>query len=460
MPFRRIALLLAAASGLHGLVYVPLVSTNIETDTWSYVASANAIRDGSYTTPLQAGFVYVFPTGWFDITGVRVPQRVWQEPERQTFRPPGYPAYLALFGKKHVFEDEHSAALVGQGVLFGLGALLLMLCVRDWWGERAALLTGLAFALDPWSKHYVALVLSEALTGFVALACLYAFTRAWRSGSLAWWAATGAAAGALTLVRAVFVVAVPLVLLAAVLRSATWRRRLGRAAAAAALAAAFVVPWLAWTNSVVRAPVLASWGEGYNLLLAAHGEGYGRSAAEVERTAGFRADLRQAHRLAPSPAQLASDALAHPRYLRAADVELRSAANDAYRDRLGDEPLRVAWDALYRAFFLWNAHEDWYQPDGALLWVFRVFDAALLLLALGGAALAIARGGPGRAVVLALGAYTLVLCTHHVEARFAMPLRGPFLALAALALLDVSRRARGQREQRAEPERDHRRAPD
>ena len=45
-----------------------------------------------------------------------------------------------------------------------------------------------------------------------------------------------------------------------------------------------------------------------------------------------------------------------------------------------------------------------------------------------------ARGGAGRAAVVFLAAYTLVLGTHHVEARFAMPLRGVFLSLVALAL--------------------------
>ena len=76
MPFRRIALILAVAAGVHGLVYVPLVSTNEKTDSWSYQAAANALRDGSYSTPLKAGFVFVFPD-WFDITGASVPEAVW-----------------------------------------------------------------------------------------------------------------------------------------------------------------------------------------------------------------------------------------------------------------------------------------------------------------------------------------------------------------------------------------------
>ena len=86
------------------------------------------------------------------------------------FRPPGYPSYLALFGKDKVFRGDHTAPLIGQALLFGIGAYLLMLTVRRWWGEGVALLGGLLYAVDPWSKHYVALVLSETLAGTVALA--------------------------------------------------------------------------------------------------------------------------------------------------------------------------------------------------------------------------------------------------------------------------------------------------
>src|SRR5215207_977904 len=155
--FRRSALLLAALAALHGLVYVPLVDTNEKTDSWSYVASANALLDGGYSTPLQAGFYFVYPIGWFDITGARIAEPAWDEPERQVFRPPGYPAYLALFGQDKVFRGDHTAALIGQALLFGIGAYLLMMTVRRWWGENIALLGGLLYAVDPWSKHYVAL---------------------------------------------------------------------------------------------------------------------------------------------------------------------------------------------------------------------------------------------------------------------------------------------------------------
>ena len=440
--FRRSALLLAALAALHSLVYVPLVDTNEKTDTWSYVASANAILDGGYSTPLQAGFYFVYPDSWFDITGARIDESAWDEPERQVFRPPGYPAYLALFGKDKIFRGDHTAALIGHAVLFGIGAYLLILTVRRWWGENVALLGGLLYAVDPWSKHYVSLVLSETLAGTVALALLYLFTRAWERPSWARWLAAGALAGALSLVRAVFVFVPVLLVLAAFARRGTTRERLTRAVATAAASAVLIVPWLAWTHSVVGRATMSVWGEGYNLVLAASGEGHGTTAGDVEADPAFQARMDRIRAQVPSAEEISADPTAHPRYLSRADEQVRDDALELYRERLADEPLDVLWDSLYRMWFLWNAHEDWYQPSGAALLPFRALDAALIVLALIGAAIAVARGGAGRAAVAFLAAYTLVLGTHHVEARFAMPLRGLFLSLVALAVAAAWRQRR------------------
>jgi 4-amino-4-deoxy-L-arabinose transferase-like glycosyltransferase len=440
--FRRGALLLALLAGLHGLLYIPLVSTNEETDTWTYVAAANATLDGSYTTPLKAGFYFVFPTGWFDITGARIDRSAWQAPERQAFRPPGYPAYLALFGKSEVFLGDHTAALVGQGVLFGGGAFLLMLAVRRWWGDDTALLAGLLYAVDPWSKHYVALALSETLAGTVALAGVYLFTLAWERPVCLRWAATAAVTAALALVRAVFVFAPLLVVGAALLRGGTPRERALRAGAALAASAVLLGPWLAWTNSVSGRATMSVWGEGYNLFLAASGEGHGQTAADVEADPRFQAFMDGVRAKVPPADELLRDPTAHPRYLAGADLEIRQEAARIFRERLREEPADVFWDDLYRMWFLWNGHEDWYQPGGVALLGLRALDWLLLALGIAGAILAARRGGAARGVVALLVAYTMILGTHHVEARFAMPLRGVFLALVAFALTTARRQSR------------------
>jgi hypothetical protein len=431
--FRRLALVIAIVGTLHGLVYVPLVQSNTVTDSGPYVAAAEAILDGNYSTPLKASFYYDYPFGFFDITGLMFDRSVWAEREPQAFRPPGYPLFLALAGGGGDGVSQ-AVALLGQALLFGLGTALLALTVRRWWGEGLALGAAALYALDPYSKHYVALVLSEQLAAVLVLGGAYAFTRAWQSRLPAWWATTGALAAGLTLVRAAFVVAVPLVVLAAALRGPFGRDRLRALGAAAASAALLLTPWLAWTDHVTGKPVLASYGEGFNLLVAAHGEGYARGYREVITDPAFLRDLRSAHRSAPRAATIRADARAHPRYVRRADEALRSRARALLADRLGDEPLRVAWEVAYRAFFLWNAHNDWYQPRGPALLALRAIDWLTLALGLAGAGIAVARGGAARGIVVFLLAYTAIISTHHVEARFAMPIRGLLLALVALAL--------------------------
>jgi 4-amino-4-deoxy-L-arabinose transferase-like glycosyltransferase len=439
--FGRVALLLAVAGTLHGLAYTPWVEIRAPTDSWTYTAAAEAILDGSYSTPVKAGLYFVFPQGFFDLTGMQFDRSVWTVDEPQVFRPPGYPLYLALVGGGDPGASR-AVALVGQGLLFGVGVALLALIGRRLGGEQLGLVAAGLYALDPWSKHYVSLLLTEVLAGTVALAAVYAFVRAWQERSTAWWVAAGALCGALTLVRLVFVFAVPLLVLAALLRG-----RVRAGAASAAAAAVLLVPWLAWTNHVLDHPVLASYGEGFNLLVAAHGEGHGRSFQTVITDPEFLADFRAPHRLAPTAVRIRAEPEAHPRYVERADSEQRDRAWSLLRERAGDEPHQLVWETLYRAWFLWNAHLDWLQPGGATQWLLEAVDWVTLALAALGAAVLWARGGAGRPLVLLLLAYSLVIGTHHVEARFAMPLRGLLLLLVAQALLTASSRLRGRRAQ-------------
>jgi len=433
--FTRLTLALALVGALHGLLYVPFVSNHIQTDSWTYTAAGEAILDGEYTTRLQASSYYVHPVGFFDHTARLLTEGELNLLERQAFRPPGYPLFLAALGGGEGATSEN-AVLLAQALLFGAGVWLLALTVRRWWGPVPALAAAALYALDPYSKHYVTLVLSEALATLLALATAYGFTRAWQERSLAWWAASGTLAASLTLVRAVFIFVVPLLVLAALLR-----RPRGAAAGAVVLAsAALLVPWVAWTASVTGKPVLASWGEGYNFLLAAHGEGLGRTQTEVSEDPAFLRDYESVRRLAPTTAQLRADPEVHPHYMARADAELRDLAWSRYGDRLADEPAQVAGEFLYRSFFLWNAHEDWLQPDGVALVLLRLIDAVVLALTAYGIVLAIARGGAARGVALALLVYTVVIGTHHVEARFAMPVRGLALAFAAFGVLSLASR--------------------
>ncbi|TMJ93596.1 MAG: glycosyltransferase family 39 protein [Actinobacteria bacterium] len=425
------------AAAVHGLVYVPFVHRHVTTDTDAYVAAAHALEHARYTTPLRASFYYTYPVGFFDLTGVPEGRgsAVFRAPEKQAFRTPGYPLALALVGGGGPGGSRY-AVLVLQAVLLGLATWLLALIVRRWWGPATALLAEAIYALDPYSKHYVTLVVTETLATVVAVTCVYAFTRAWQERTPSWWAATGALASALTLVRPVFVVAVPLVAVAATLRPS---QRVRRGLAAVLAVGLLLVPWLAWTDHVTGKPVLSNWGEGFNLLLAAHGERLGHEAAEIESERSFAAELAASRRMAPTTRQLLADPFVHPRYLRHADAQLRTQARSLYWRRLKHRPLEVVWENLYRNYFLWTAHHDWYQPSGVQLLALQTLDWILLLLAGAGIVLALRRRGAAAAVAVFLVLYSITLSTHHVEARFSMPLRGFFLAYVAFALAELAR---------------------
>ena len=438
LRFGLAALALGLVSAVHGLVYVPFAGPFLG-DSPSYTQPAQAIRDGRYSTALPD----------VDVTGLPIPEAAQGALERQTYRTPGYPLLLAATGWGDNVRRPYLLILV-QAILTGIGVALLTLTARRLWGERAGLVAGALVALDPFPKHYVPRVLSEALAGFLVAVGAYALVRAWQSRSAWWWAATGAATAALTLTRPLFALAVPLVVLAALLVR-SWRGAVACAAACAVL----LGPWLAWEGDTAGKVTVASFGEGWNLLIAAHGEGYHHTAVQIENEPSYRRDFTSVQRFAPSAAQLRDDPEAHPHYLARADGEQRRLAKALYGKRLRHEPLTVLGEIGYRAYFLWMAHEDWVQPHG-FVWILRAADWLTLLLAAVGAAVAIRLGGSGRALALFLLVFTLVNALHHVEARYAMPVRGlyvAFVGLAALALLDRARSPReGRQEERRDPD--------
>ena len=129
------------------------------------------------------------------------------------------------------------------------------------------------------------------------------------------------------------------------------------------------------------------------------------------------------------------------------ESEQRRLALKLYRSRLRDEPLTVLGEIGYRAYFLWMVHEDWIQPSW-LVPLLKVADWLLLSLAVVGIALGLRRDGATRAFALFLLAFTTLNALHHVEARYAIPVRSLYLAFVALGLASVAgwtyERVRGQ----------------
>jgi len=424
--FSAAVVVLSLLAALQGLVYVPYVGPYLG-DSDTYMAPARALLDGGYSTRLGA----------VDVTGLQIPTPARKAVERQTYRTPGYPLLIAASGGGNL-GWELDVLIGAQAVLIGLATALVMLTLRRIWDERLALLGGVLVALDPFTKHYVPRVLSEVLAIFLVAAGAYCFARAWQERSWPWWGAFGLAVAALTLTRPLFLFAIPLGVIAAIARQNLPRRRLGAAAATAVCAGILLAPWLAWTHAATGRFAVSSFGEGWNLLIAAHGEGLHRTAVQVENDPAYAHDFNAVHRFAPTAAELRRDPTAHPRYLARAESEQRRLALDLYRSRFQDEPVTVLGEIGYRAYFLWMVHEDWIQPSW-LVPLLKLADWVVLALGLVGVALGLRRDGVTRAFALFLLAFTALSALHHVEARYAIPVRSLYLAFVALGLAPVAR---------------------
>src|SRR2546423_14510751 len=156
--FRLAAIALGAVAALHGALYVPFISPHTTMDTPTYLAPAHALLHGSYSTPLPA----------LDSTYLRIPASAVGEPERQTMRTPGYPLLLAAVGGGKP-GPSRDVLYVVQVLLCGAVTFLLTLLARRLWNERLGLLAGALYALDPYSKRYVSIVLTEGLATFLAV---------------------------------------------------------------------------------------------------------------------------------------------------------------------------------------------------------------------------------------------------------------------------------------------------
>src|SRR5688572_14606633 len=112
-------------------------------------------------------------------------------PVPDSYRLPGYPWLIAL-GMSIWPQEPTWVALGGwypfvmqaQVVLGTATVVLVALLARHWLSSTWAIVSGLVLAL--WPHHIAATntLLSEVVFGFMLVAALYAFARAWTSGKL------------------------------------------------------------------------------------------------------------------------------------------------------------------------------------------------------------------------------------------------------------------------------------
>jgi len=420
--FHRLLLLATLAAALHGLALVVTASRHLPSDSVTYLAEAHALLHGSYSTPTQG-------------LGVLAPD---------LSRTPGYPLLLAAAGG--------GGAGWSRGLVYAYQLLLLAATVwiagllfRRLWGPSVALLAVFLYALDPFSKRYAALILTENLVTFMVVATAYAFTRAAQERSAWWWTASGLLSGAAILVRPAFAIAVPLGVVASFVLAKS-PRRLRLEAAGAFLVGALLVlsPWLIRNTTVVGKPVLASWGAGESVLFGAYGEGYKRPVNVILTDPGFAHDFRDMSYpgFYPPKAELVRHPDLRARTEIAVDSQLRKQGRHVYRTRLTSDPAAVLGPYAYRVYFLWAAHDDLDQPQyrGLRLLALELVVWTSLLLAVAGAVLALRRRGPGAGLVAFMVVYTLSAALVHVEPRYSIPLRPLFFGLVGLALVEAYRR--------------------
>jgi 4-amino-4-deoxy-L-arabinose transferase-like glycosyltransferase len=190
-------------------------------------------------------------------------------PREPFYRAPGYA--LALAGIRWMGVPAAGlfpAALLLGAVLHALNAALVARIAGRWFGNRAALLGGLLFALDPVLVHYATQALDNtlALTLFLAgLNLLVAAALAPHRARL--WAGAGISWAAATLVRPSYLLPWALVPALAAFPDGPWRARLRILGAASAGIVLFAAA-SAWQWRACGVAGFLPWQGSYNLWAA------------------------------------------------------------------------------------------------------------------------------------------------------------------------------------------------
>lgn len=234
------------------------------------------------------------------------------ETERTAWRPPLYPAFLALF---FALDDDQPRAIArartAQALLGGLAVLLLGWLAWLLHANPAAALLAAAFvARDGWSIEAAHLLITEPLFLLLLPAALLALL--WPGGAKPAWRALAAGVlfGAAFLTRTVLHVFLPLLCLALLIRArrspeANWRGRHALLCLAATLLV--LLPWVVRNSLVNHRLTGLTTSAGFNLYVdnapeshlrvwtALHDWSAGEAAAwtETERNADY---LRRARR--------------------------------------------------------------------------------------------------------------------------------------------------------------------
>jgi 4-amino-4-deoxy-L-arabinose transferase-like glycosyltransferase len=124
-------------------------------------------------------------------------------------RLPGYPFFIAaiysVFGHGNNTAVRVAQAVIDTGTCILIALVAFAWTIRDERKHRAALIALALAAVCPFTAIYVATILTEVLTNFLAVAMVltatFAFKATTRKRAVTWWIATGLIASLAVLFR-------------------------------------------------------------------------------------------------------------------------------------------------------------------------------------------------------------------------------------------------------------------
>ncbi|MGN6478650.1 hypothetical protein [Luteibacter sp.] len=425
---RRIGIAVALAGGLigalirwyyvtHAQVLQPLALPNVRADAVDYYRYAwNLAHHGTFASD-PAGSASLHPSA---------------------YRDPGYPAFLAvLMLLTDRFETWYAAVLMAQVVLGGATVSVLLLAIRPRLPKIPLALTAALMAVWPHSVAMTSYVLSENLVAFLVALALLTARHAGKRGGMGAYAAVGGIVGLGALTNAVLApVGVIVALLLAWQRVADRRALLALAICSLALPAAWGVRNLTMPFNATAAKrasmnlVEGSWPTfhaAYKLAMRGDDAGLKTIRAIDDEIASFNQGAW--HGLATMCERMCAQPMTYLTWYARKPVELwgwdiQVGQGDIYVYPTRESPFRnqPIWRLLENGCFLLN-------------------PLIMLLASLGAISSLLRRPADPvesamAAIVLAI---TVVYTVLQAEPRYAVPFRGPEIALAAIGSLALLR---------------------
>lgn len=358
-------------------------------------------------------------------------------PTPDSFRDPGYPAFLALLmASTATYDQWYATVLLGQALLGGLTVTFAVLAMREALPTWLLIAAALLMALWPHLITITAYVLSENLSAPLCALAALLLGEAARRGSTNYVILGGITLAAASLTNAVVApLVIPLALIFA------WKRTMPRRRLAL-LAIVAIAPFIGWgfRNATIPATTSASYRAEINLVqgswptyhaatrLWARHDPVGIQTVEAidaeiavvhaDRSRGLRL---MADRMSTSPATYAMWYLSKPALLWGWTIELGAGDIYVYPTRNSPFVTHPLWKLVEATAFVTNN--------------------ILAILALAGTTIvALRRTPPAALIVFAVMTawITLIYGVLQSDARYAIPFRAAEIALACLTVHSVA----------------------